>query len=301
MTYSNEQYNNNKKSTVNIAAIMTKRKLRSNRSANSNKVSANETSPSNKNPPIKRLHRVTRQGQPCLKGAHSIGRNSVDPPGERVDAQPILLSTNVDAPEESNEDNHSFPNEKLEALVFLENSVQILTSGIQKIIEQLSNKSDQHLLPIPKKIIPSNNRSQTEYIDLPVKTLKYQGQHMRTSPVMFTEGCRVKWKDANDTMKDVTIMEAIKPNGIRKQPLYYVEIGNENDEIVSHDQLYIPSGSSTELRSDSTIDSTIEILPVSAQPDPHPVVIYESVDFEKSRMDTLRNSIDHLWFGEVFC
>ena len=146
------------------------------------------------------------------------------------------------------------------------------------------------------------NQTVTSAIDTPIKNFNYEGRDMITSPSMFKVGSTVFWKYANDMMKDVKIIESIPPTSNRKLPIYQVEFGHGENEVVCHDQLYIPTDSTPRIHPNGIINATAEVLPASAQlhmsvmetKNPRLVKLFDAMNDEKFKLETFRSSINDM-------
>jgi hypothetical protein len=175
-------------------------------------------------------------------------------------------------------------------------SLQALTEMITAIAQ---NKVTKTLSRTPET--PASMCS-IESLNLPIRDYTWEGRKMVTCSVTFKVGSKVYWKYGNDLMKDVTILEVIPSTMNRDCPVYYVEFGHAEKEVVRHDQLYIPEDSAPTMSSDEIIDATKELLPVVAQlhmsvmkeKKPHLMKLYNTMNNKKVKLDTFRTSIDSL-------
>eukprot|EP00956_Cyclotella_meneghiniana_P013463 scaffold19493_cov42-Cyclotella_meneghiniana.AAC.4 len=161
--------------------------------------------------------------------------------------------------------------------------------------DHLSQRNEHHGVSFARQHAPPTAESR-QSLDLPLKTIVYQGTEMTNSPVLLRPGDQAYWKYGNDLMRSVEIIETTLPTVLRRQPIYHIKCGNSQEIIettlptvlrrqpiyhikcgnsqeydVRHDDLFISRSNAMELDSNSVIRSTSSILSASDQLDLHAI------------------------------
>lgn len=187
--------------------------------------------------------------------------------------------------------------------VYLQQGQSDLKIAMDSILELLTKKKsgDASVASNPAVPNPATFHPTFEKVNVPIQEYTYGGRDMVTCGVVFKEGSKVFWKYGNDLMRDVTIVEVVRA---RKAlyPSYHVEFGHDESHLVRHDELYIPTDSNPMMNPEGIIHATDDPIPVAAQlhmsvmkdKNPRLIKMYDAMNDEKFKLDTLVSSIKDL-------
>ena len=136
--------------------------------------------------------------------------------------------------------------------------------------DHLSQRNEHHGVSFARQHTPPTAESR-QSLDLPLKTIVYQGTEMTNSPVLLRPGDQAYWKYGNELMRSVEIIETTLPTVLRRQPIYHIKCANGQEYDVRHDDLFISRTNAMELDSNGVIRSNASVLSASDQLDLHAI------------------------------